>query len=230
MIRGGVNEIYRNSVVIDEFQNLFGVKQDQLIFPPKILTNFDDPPSGIYWFNVSEDCAGSIPPIDYGFLFSIPMPEYGVRILIQYAGGGKVYSRLFANDRWYDWHSTGPSHDVDNVLLDGVRINFGEGRTVDLRKSIAGYSHVRITYYASSNTNFNPPYSYYTVLLPIINVDEVYGMLEGTQYLYTIYLGIKIKGSILYTLFGRRFNLEKNVLEENYGNQIWITKIEGVVL
>lgn len=217
-------------MILDAFQVIFDGKQDKIILPPKIITDFDNPPSGIYWFNVSEDCAGSIPPINYGLLFSISMQEYGVKMLIQYDGSGKVYSRLFANDRWYDWHSTGPSHNVDNVLWDDGYINFGEGKTVNLRKSIAGYNHVRITYYASSNTNFNPPFSYYTVLLPIINASEVYGMLEGTQYLYTVYLGIEIKGSILYTLFGRRYNLTTSELETNYGSQIWIKKIEGVNL
>ena len=201
-----------------------------MVFPPKIITNFDDPPDGIYWFNVSEDCTGSIPPIEYGLLISISMLEYGVRMLIQDTGNGKICSRLYANSQWYDWHSTGPSHDVDNVLFDGGYINFEEGKTVNLRKSIVGYSHIRITYYASANSNANPPTSYYTVLIPVVNVGEIYGTLIGEQYLYVIYMGIEIKNSILHTVFGRRYNLTTSELEQKYGNQIWITKIEGVNL
>ncbi len=156
-----------------------------------------------------------------------------INILVQltelYPVAGRIWTNVYNVGNWTGWACVLPQNG-DNILWNDGIIKFADNASFNLRRTIAGYSHVRITYYVQTNVSFKPEQSWNTAVVPVVNGNVVRCTLEGTQYLYHLFLGLEIVNSTLYTTFGRRYNLSNSTLEENYGNQTFITKIEGVNL
>lgn len=145
-----------------------------------------------------------------------------------YPVSGRVWTNFYDYENWSGWKCTALQDEA--VLWDDGYIRFVEDSSVNLRKSVSEYSHVMITYFVQSNSNQVPKRSYNTVLIPVMDKRVVQSVLTGTQFVYTSYMGIEITDATLYTRWGKRYYLSGGTLETNYGNQLYITKIEGVNL
>lgn len=229
---GSDNIVYQHEIGKDEFETISEEKQDQFLFSPKVITNFDDPPDGTYWFNVSEDCSGSIPPINYGFLTSISIPDGRIRILVQNTGDGKIYSRLYTNDQWFDWQSTSSSNELNALksklegdLLYSGNAYYVENGTYALLKDVSAYQYVEITFYVQTYSLANPTISWYTEKVPVIG-GVVKRNLIGIQSNYESRLGITITNRTMSTDVFHRRNIDNNTFDTTH-KQLHITKIVG---
>lgn len=137
---------------------------------------------------------------------------------------GRVWTNFYNTSKWSGWSSRVPQ--TVEVLYDGTVIRYTEGGTTKLKKSIAGFAYLRITYYALSYSSADPKTSYYTVITPVFSPATARVMLVGTQHVYTSYFGIDILGDILYSRSGYRVGLSGQI--DDYKNQIYILKIEGL--
>lgn len=226
------NIIYQYGLETDEFEKISKGKQDQLLLPPKVITNFDDPPDGTYWFNVSENCSGSLPPIRYGFLTAISVPNGNNRMLIQNVGNGEIYSRLYANDQWYDWKNTSSldklnalKSKLEGDLLYSGKANYVENGTYALLKDVSAYQYVEITFYVQTYSLANPTISWYTEKVPVIG-GVVKRNLIGIQSNYESRLGITITNRTMSTDMFHRRNIDNNTFDTTH-KQLYITKIVG---
>ena len=137
---------------------------------------------------------------------------------------GRIWTNFYNTDKWTGWSSQVPQTAV--VLHDDGTIRYTEGGTTKLKRSIAGFTHLRITYYALSNINAEPQTTYFTSVIPVYSPATARTMLVGTQFIYTSYFGVDILGDTLYSRYGKRVKLSGEM--DDYNNQIYITKIEGL--
>lgn len=137
---------------------------------------------------------------------------------------GRIWTNFYNTDKWTGWSSQVPQTAV--VLHDDGTIRYTEGGTTKLKRSIAGFTHLRITYYALSNINAEPQTTYFTSVIPMYSPATARTMLVGTQFIYTSYFGVDILGDTLYSRYGKRVKLSGEM--DDYNNQIYITKIEGL--
>lgn len=137
---------------------------------------------------------------------------------------GRVWTNFYNTSKWSGWSSRVPQNAT--TLYDGAVIRYTEGGTTKLKKSIAGFAYLRITYYALSYASADPKTTYYTVITPVFSPATARVMLAGTQHVYTSYFGIDILGDILYSRSGYRVSLSGQI--DDYNNQIYILKIEGL--
>lgn len=176
-------------------------------------------------YNPSRNCpVSSAPVLGLWECYWFNETHVFVRFIEFYPMNGRIWTNLYNTDKWSGWSSLTPQNAT--MLYDGTVIRYTEGGTTKLKKSIAGFSYLRITYYVLSSSTANPKTTYLTVTIPVYSPATARTMLVGTQSNYTSYFGIDIIGDTLYSQYGNRVSLSG--VPDGYNNQLYITKIEGL--
>lgn len=176
-------------------------------------------------YNPSQNCPiSSTPVLGLWKCFWFNTTHVFVEFTEYYPMQGRVWTNFYNTDKWSGWSSQVPQTAV--VLHDDGTIRYIEGGTTKLRRSIEGFTYLRITYYVVTNGSVDPKTTYFTSIIPVYSPAIARTMLVGTQYIYTLYFGIDIIGDTLYSRSGKRVKISGEV--DDYNNQLYILKIEGL--